>query len=590
MADPQPFNYTPPSASGYFPADLFNAGAGQPGYQGQVTQPNFQVKVLQNRPEGQILAWRLILEDVRGGLNATVVPYNGYHDRVYSSTLDTRFARTLILPQKLTTSSTPDPGGTIVGLHSVNIFNRLMWGAGSSNGSCLFREASISDPTPTAVSGYNSTSAITSMGLGVIGGATAAQRLIISRLSNNMHVISDSVGTVAGTMHNDTNPGWGVIQTFVNDNLLLIYANGAIRYLRATDALTDQPSVGLSSVPNGGFPLGMIKLAGAPLRPTWVWPYQDTTGGMLANGSESPGHVVQTNVEATDYQEIPMGIKYIYWAVNVNGNAIVASDRERIMYYDGKFAARDLTWIANREPNSDYIYEARGGFVNGNELWVFVNKRKSTNGTGNTQFWWEVYNFETNAWHQVSAATTGSTTGSMGLMAGGALPYSATTGFHLAYVDGSWRQQFAPVYGYNPFDLYRQTSGSQSSTGNEYEASGTYKSPYWELPGLEGWPKLTTRIFYLGDVDAGGTASTAATATITAGNLSGTFATGLPQRAQLVNMSDNLDLWYKLQVQVDLARTSASTRYTPNGLPLIIEGVCFVGALQPMMDWMDDIR
>lgn len=590
MADPQPYNYTPPSVSGYFPSDLFNSGAGQPGYTPGVTQPNFQARSLSRTPDGEIIFWRLILEDFRGGLNVTVAPYNGTHDRISSSTLDTRFYRSLILPQLTTTYTTPDPGGTIVGLHSVNIFNRLMWAAGSTNASCLFRENSISDPTPTAVSGYNSTSAITGLSLGVIGGATAAQRLIISRLSNAMQVISDSVGTVAGTMHADTNPGWGAIQTFVNDNLLLLYANGAIRYLRATDAITTQPTVGLSSVPNGGFAVGMVKLAGAPLRPTWVWPFQDTTGGMLANGSESPGHVVQTNVEATDYQEIPVGLRYVYWCINVNGTALVSSDRERITYYDGKYAARDITWIANREPNSDYIYEARGGFCNGNEVWVLVNKRKSTNGTGNTQVWWEVYNLETNAWHQVSAATTTSTTGSMGLMAGGALPYSATTGFTNAYYDGSWKNIFVPVYGYSPFDLYRNTTGSQSTTGNEYEATGTLTTPQWELPGLEGWPKLVTRIFALGDIDAGGTAATDAYQTITAGNLSGTFRTGLSGRAQLVNLQDNMDLFYKLQVSTTLGRTTNSTRYTPNGLPIIIEGVCFVGNLNPPYAWMEDVR
>lgn len=590
MADPQPFNYTPPAVSGFFPQDLYNYEARTGGYAAGITQPNFDARTLSKTPDGDIIFWRLILEDARGGLNVTVAPYSGTHDRISSSTLDTRFYRTLILPQKTQTYSTPDPGGTIVGLHSLNIFNRLMWGAGSSNGSCLFREAGLSDHTPTAVSGYNSTSAITGMHAGVIGGVTSAQRLIVSRLTNVMHVISDTAGTIAGSMHADTNPGWGVIQTPTNDNLLLIYSAGGIRYLRAEDAITDQPTLGLGNVPNGGFPLGMIKLAGAPIRPTWVWPYQETVGGMLANGSESPGHIVQTDVEANDYQEIPMGIKFVFWALNVNNTAIIASDRERIMLYDGKFAARDITWIANREANSDFIYEARGGFVNGNEVWVLVNKRKSTNGTGNTQVWWEVYNLENNSWHQVSAVISGSTTGSMGLMAGSSLPLSATTGFTTAYVDGSWRSIFVPVYGYNPFDLYRNTSGSQATTGNEYEASGTFKTPQWELPGLEGWPKLTTRIFYLGDVDAGGTAATAATATITAGNLSGQFATGLPGRAQLVSMQDNMDLWYKLQVQIDLARTTDSTRYTPNGLPVIIEGVAFVGNIVPPYGWMEDVR
>ena len=306
---------------------------------------------------------------------------------------------------------------------------------------------------------------------------------------------------------------------------------------------------------------------------------------MLLFGSEIPGRIVSTLLEGSDPQELVLPLKRIFFAAIVR-DGIVASDKERIVFHNGR-SIRDLRWIKDRVANSDRLFECRGFWVNGPELYVEVNHRASASGTGSTNRWIEAYNFETDSWHQVSGTTTLSSTGAFGVAAGGSFPFSHETNFLHIYSDGSWRRMFAPPNGYNPFSQYRQTSGAQTGTGNEFEATGTYTSTAWELTGLEGWPKTISRIIFLGDVDAGGTAATAATVRVRAGDptaitngtaASANFVTGLPTAqggAQITDFPDNQDLFYRLQVEIRLARTTASTRFTPNGLPVIIEGFAF---------------
>ena len=584
--------YTPPAVSGFYPSDLYEFGkqfqsSGQPD-----TKPEFSARVIDRLPEGDIIAWRVTLRSVHGGLNTTIGDFERDYDRVSSSTLDTRWYRALLLPQLTTNATTPDPGGTLVGMHSCNVMDRLWWGIGSTANNALFNETSATDSTPQAIT-YTPTGSICSLSAVKSGSATAARMLAVGRTgSNEAQLISSVTGTVNATMHTDTYRCWGIIQTFINNNQLLIYSNGAIRYLDSTVAATTQPTVGLSDVPDGGYALGMAKLSGAPVRPYWWWPYEDNNSGNLLSSAEKPGRVVSTNQEGTDYQEIPLGLKYIFSSCVVNNSAIAASDKERVVIYDGRAAPRDIPWITDREPDSDRVYECRGLFANGPELWIRVNQKAASGATANTntRIFWEVYNIETNAIHRVSETYTAGSTGSYGNLPGGSMPYSQTTGFAQTYEDGSWRKIFVPVYGYNPYTLYRQTSAAASGTGNEYAESGTYTSPEWELPGLEGWPKIVSRILFMGDVDSGGSASTAATITITAGNMSGQFDVGHSGRAQLADMDDNGSAFYRLQVAITMARTTGSTRFTPNGLPVIIEGYAFVGNNKPPYGFYEDVR
>jgi hypothetical protein len=257
--------------------------------------------------------------------------------------------------------------------------------------------------------------------------------------------------------------------------------------------------------------------------------------------------------------------------------------------------------LERRDVGRTLLYRCGGLGQNGQEILIEVNKFQSPQG-GNQAVtrWLEVYNLETNAVHQISAVQTiaaaaafSTTKRSVSMPR---IPVSTQTGFSqiLRLDNGSttatFDRMFIPVYGYNPYNLYRQTNTSNPSTGNEYESTGTMRTPKFELPGLEGWPKMVSRIVMMGDVDSGGTATTAATQSITAGNLTATFGTGLSGRSQIQNLTDSGDVFYKLQVETTLTRTSASTRFTPNGFPIMIEGYCWIGAMEPPFGWNSDNR
>lgn len=466
--------------------------------------------------------------------------------------------------------------GTAVRL---SVYYKISTGGDSGTGT-LFKEVSETDPTLelTQYAGQN----ITGLDLVVLDGAATAARLLVSRANAVMQLLASDY-SVATSMHADTNPGWGAMQTFTNDDLVLLYCKGAIRYLRTTDASSTAPTIGISNVPNGGYPVGLIKLGGAPIRPVWVWPYEDNTASMLLEGSEAIGHVVSTNSETTDWQEVPMGIDDVHVAINVNGYAVCANNFKRVMLYDGSSDARDLLWASEREIAAGYELSCRGMACIGNEIWVetFLHGVEGSDPEPTVQRWFEVYNLETNAWHQV-AESASLTTHSHGLIASGDLPFSSSTRRLHTYTDG-WKRTYVPHYGYNPrFD---------NDPNHTYAASATYSSPSWELPGLEGWPKVISRIIFQGDVDSGGDSDdTDQYVTVTAGGVTATFRPGLSGRDQMWENPVPSDLFYRLQVDIDLARTASATTYTPNGLPVIIEGYCFIEAGRPPSYFMSDVR
>lgn len=469
--------------------------------------------------------------------------------------------------------------GTAVRLST---YYQISDGTAAGEGS-LFRESSDHHPI-IELTQYDPGDAVTSLATVVLGGADEPQRLLVGRQTTAMQLLNSDY-SVAGTLHADTEKGWGAIQTFTNDDLIILYADGALRTLAKTDAITDQPLVALENVPNGGFVLGMIKLGGAPLRPVMVWPYEDDPDSMLEFGSERPGRVVFTNNEATDYQEIPMGMTDIYNAVNVGGYAVAAHNKRRLTLYDGTSSARDLQWVSDRDnvPTGQTL-ELRGMFDNGSELWVEVVRKSFDDDENPTDIsrWWEVYNLDTNSWYQVSATKSTNRTDNACVLPAGKLPYSTTSRYLWTYTGSEWHSIYVPQYGYNP--------AKDLEAHHHYEASATYMSTDWEIPGLEGWPKIVSRIIFLGDVDAGGADGTPATVIIRAGGAEATFATGLAGRAQIWSQTDAGDFVYTIQVEIEMSRTDDSDTETPIGLPVAIEGFCFIEALPVPSGFRKDSR
>lgn len=588
--------YTPPQVSGYFP-DLYNFGPNAAQYQQRTAKPQFSAKVVDKLPEGEIIAWRLILEDTQGGLNLTQGDFNSDYDRVSSSTLDTRFYKTLVNHQLTTAQASPDlgAGATVAGISFANFNGLLHVGGGGTANSALLSETSTTNPalvakTFTPNSTVMSLTTVSSANGG--GGSPSASYLLVGSPTGIVGQALD-ISYSAFNLNATVTGLWGAVQTFVNNNTILLYTEGRIMGLSSVPALNSAPTSLLTNVPSGGRGLGLVKLAGAPIRALWLWPFDSTS---TAAAHTVGGRLVTTDQEATGYDYLPMGLSRVYGACIIGDYAVVGTDHNRVMFYDGRSAARDLRWNTQREPNSDRQLQCVALGWNGYEIIAEVNSIPTTNSTAGTysQRWWEAYNLETNSWHQISATKSSISYTSLMSYPQVTVPISANTGFTYSYYeDGSaqwWHYMKLLPYGYNPYNAARQTVGAGSSTGVEFEATGTYTSPYLSLPGLEGAPCMVSKITFMGDVDAGGTSGTPANVSVTAGNLTAQFNTGLARRAQVVDAVDSGEVFYQLQVSITQTRNTGSTRWTPNGLPVMVEGYAWVPKMREPFGWVDDGR
>ena len=74
--------YTPQSVSGYFPNDIFNTGAPLSQSSQGFTRPRFQSRIVRKDKDGDVVQWRVIIEDLRGGLNFTAGSFEQGYDRI----------------------------------------------------------------------------------------------------------------------------------------------------------------------------------------------------------------------------------------------------------------------------------------------------------------------------------------------------------------------------------------------------------------------------------------------------------------------------------------------------------------------------
>lgn len=534
--------------------------------------------------------WWLELRDLRGGLNKTYGDWDTDWDRGSSSTLDTRFPRTLCLPmQGATTSATPT--GNLSGFHSSFIYGNQYFALGSGNDVSLWKETSATNPAPTAITGVGSAgrpgAVVCSLSNIVIGGSNNAQALLIGLVGAVPILMTDAAGTLSGTAFDAAlNSCYGAIQTPLNNRSIVFLAGAAGSHgwktLAASDAINTTPVNSALAQPRGGYAAHPVpfRLGNGPLRLWWGMPYEETPNGVLLFGTEKLHRIVSTNIEGTDPQDEDVGLKGVLQYVCIPGYAAIAAhDGERMVLYRGDSAPQDLRLFEDREPNSDRTFRLRRMYVNGPELVYEVNYIASTNGTGDTQSWWEAYHIETGAQHQISAVTTHSgVTGVVGPLTPGSAPISKNTNFAQHYANTAFRRLEMVPYGYNPHKLLRQTSGAGSSTGSSFEATGTWTGPYLELPGLEGLPKIISRIVFLGDAESAGTAATAGYVTTTCDGMGRavTFTTGFSNRAQVADIRPgDCGPFFLFKPSITGVRTTASVKFTPNCLPIRYEGFAY---------------
>ncbi|MDZ4250771.1 MAG: hypothetical protein U0990_11905 [Candidatus Nanopelagicales bacterium] len=535
-----------------------------------------------------VVGFELVLRDQSGGLNALDGDFDVIGSRSRASSLDTRYPRYLTLPPLLTTQAAPDPGGTITGLHHANIFSTCIIGMGASAFSdgvsaSLFKETSATNPTLVGID-YTATSSITCLQPVNLGSATVAKMLLVGRLSDPAQLLSDATGTVNATLHTDVEPLWGAIPTFLPELPILLYANGAIRILNGSAAATTQPTVTLSSVPNGGYALGLLPFGG-PWRAYWVWPTANNASGLL--NTEGSGVIVHTTQEGTDPYPLmlPM-LRFVRYAAIVPGRqALVASDDEIIVVHDGQ-TIRNTYWASEREPDSDIQQEIRGFFVKDSDVYVMGTRRKSdfTSASPNTTIFIEQLDWRTMTWHRVSAEVTLSVGGRVGPIAG-SLPVSSGSGFSHYHVDGAWYRQWQPFPGgefLTPFHA-RQTAGAAAASGKAAAASGTWTSPYWNFPDFNGYPKEVTEIVFGGRIENVGSPTTAGKVVVTAGGRTATFGTGFTDEHQVSTFPGIGDLWDTLQMTVAATQQSGGTdptRANINAFPITIRGLIYADTVK----------
>lgn len=585
---PQPgtAKYTPPPSTGQ--RDIFGLAnpAARENQQGPVGSARFELTG-SNR-ERNVVGWRVTIYDLRGGLNQARGSFATTHARSSLSTMDTRYAGYATLPLMVTAQTSPDPVKTNFGplqLSSLNIFGRLVLAAGGQPNACLFKETSAADPTLIALS-YDFNDGATNhdiYGLASVAISGQGPRLCVygAKASEILSDI-DTSPTVAGTISTLTST-FGVIQTPLSEQPILFNEYKSIRVLNAASAYGDA-KVHTIDVPGaGGYVVGLSALAGGRLRVFWVFPRGGNGFGMLALGSEEPGDLYSTDLEGYDLAKHELPLRYVIGAC-IWRDGILAHDGRRIVFTNGRML-RDLRLFADRVQSSDRELRIRGFTVNGPELIVRVNEIAVSGTSGATVEWEESYDFDLDAWTNLTKHTTLSTTGVQGLNAPGADPISFSTGYRHHYTDGSWRRSLTVPYGSNPFNL-RKTSGATAGTGQQFDSPGVWTSPKWSLPGLEGAPFIVSRVRFGGDVDAGGSDAAVEVAiasnTGAFGSTVAHYVTTHPQWRQSTSFDvGSAQMLYELQVQVTAAQQTAGTdptRFTPNCLPIVIEGYSFIDA------------
>ena len=516
------------------------------------------------------LRWRLTVFDLRGGwkqrgqlevahayLKASTA-YNGYEGHLH-------------LPPLSSVTATPDPtavNATVVSY--ANIFGTLIWAVGEGVNVTLVKEASATNPTPTAIT-FTPNNEIYAMAPLVIGGASADLQLAVVGEGVG-EILSDAAATSSGDMHANTALCWGIIQSPLPDGTIHVYRGTTWGTMLKTGAIGADPTVTLSNVPAGGYLVGWnSSIFSGQARIIAVIPRRGLNLPMPRFQLERLGDLVAVDKDGTTMVDVrlPIPLKGIQWC-SLFRDGIVYSDGFEAAYFDGR-VSRHLRLFENAEPNSNLTYRVRGFYVRGARLFIEVNKIASTNGSGNTQrAVWE-YDWDLGASYPVTLWEQLSATGVQGIGGGPGLPVSDQTGFGHIYADGSWRRSYLPAFGESLYQL-RQTASAGATTGIQFATAATASLPSLIFPApITYSPKMVDRMFFGGELRSGETVK------LTFGGVNHTFtapaAAAINDASRIREFTRNQDFWlFADDGEIVLTQQAANTYSTPNALPLVIEG------------------
>lgn len=518
-------------------------------------------------------------------------------------------------------ASSPQYSSNAYPMASTNFQQRLVWTAGNA----MFKETSTTDPTPLAIT-YTPGTVMTYITTGIIGGAGANESMFIYKEGTVADTFSDLVtgGPTHTVMNAAVNPGWGHLNSPINAanpgaTTLLIYMNGTISTLDSTQPVLTAPTAVLTSVPNGGYPIAIIKLPGVPFRAYWFFPFQSLAHSICNlkdNNGTNPGRIVSTQLDATDPQILRLPISRVLGACRF-GDSIVFWDGLSIWQLTD--SPRNMNIFSQRVPqntsatNSDVQFQVLGCWEANGDLYTMVVENNFTNNTASFDI--EKYVASTGAWHSVMIPSVPWTSGisAAPYLAGalyayfapGTYPFSAQTSFLQIPTPGSvtigaqWG--WVPPSNSIPFYMGNNTAGAGSTTGQIVEAAGNIISPAMTIEGLDGMPMVLEEIRCLGDIAAGGSDATVTvsvaeqsqtSSTFTFGSLTSTFRGNDPPSRMFDrdHYLDN-DVWStRFMYKVSIVQGSASTRRSPNALPLLFRFLVFTDGNPEMIKTPRQVR
>ncbi len=433
-------------------------------------------------------------------------------------------------PTTTTAYSTPVASGNGISFPWASAFGTFFFGLGSGANVSLLKQTSATDPTPAAVT-FSPGADICSLTRTVTNGA---ERLAVGMVGTATKLLSDAAGTVAATMHTDTNSMWGMIVSGINGTdagvpVQLIYSGTTIK-TKATNA--DQTTALVATNPAttvnaGGFAIGALKAGGRAQRAFWGIPQTTTTAGALKFSAEVMLDIMSTDMTGADL----LPVKLLYLPFGIRGavpyrDGIVAWDDTHIVYWDGEheydlniFKRRPSPNLTPNEINPDFKRRIRSVAVEGPSiycLWQTFYSPASLPGT----VYLEYYNYETGSWHNAGATYTLTTTGAaVDIVLNGAMgmPLSAQT--RRAYFRSATDAVYVTHYIPRPAEstLWQNSQGTaSSSTGIPQYQTGSLFGTRWRLDeffpsaikgttSIERLPKVITEAEFNGNLDFGGT-------------------------------------------------------------------------------------
>lgn len=542
-----------------------------------------------NRDYAGISYVRVPLNDNRGG-HAQTGAYSKVNTKRASGALIVDDPGYLRLPFLTTALQTAAPGTadrlTSATVFATHVFVTLEPGAAVGN---LFKETSQTDPTPIAVAGFPGIVPAGAVGIMCIerivvggveylavgyGGAPANSLQVLSNLNNPP---TNSFVPVGAT------PTWGVIQTAIDGNALLVYQGslGGVGTLKAirTDVAIGSAAVSAtrSTLNPGGYAVGMSGWESD----AYCYFVEPLNGQLLGYNSlgANRGRLLRTDMRGYSMSPVDVPLPWVSHVTRVRGGFVVCDTTTHWFMskkgYQHEF--RRMTVFDDVTANSNRTLVCCGHHENAGRFMIEANDTIATGGTGNTQRYWIEWDFDQWAPTQVSTAKTLSTTGVLSI-GGAKAPWSPFTNFLHARADGSWYRQFQPPLGSNGYNL-RHTTGAAAGTGPQTESTETLTWPVMDIDGLEDQVKIIFGVIgpKPGNVAQGGADATVLVEELLSG-LTGnpTVAGGRGALFNATEPTERIPLrrfkdrsWtYQIQPRVTLTRSttaSDATRLNLNG-------------------------